>query len=149
MLDKDISGKVIGSRLKELRETAGRSMEEECASLNRAYNLKIGKGMMSRWETGKSQPSNNFLCAYALHHNIDLNYLVGLSDIKKPLCEDCSQLPQGEYLILAEFRRLNPTGQSVAIEQVKTLAKQAALRTDTIEPAADSLDKKEAVSSSA
>ena len=149
MLDKDISGKVIGSRLKELRETAGRSMEEECASLNRAYNLKIGKGMMSRWETGKSQPSNNFLCAYALHHNIDLNYLVGLSDIKKPLCEDCSQLPHGEYLILTEFRRLNPVWQSVAIGQIKTLTKQAALLADTAEQVADSLDKKEAVSSSA
>lgn len=149
MLDKNISSKVIGSRLKELRETAGRSMEEECASLNRAYNLKIGKGMMSRWETGKSQPSNNFLCAYALHHNIDLNYLVGLSDVKKPLYEDCTQLPPSEYSILIEFRRLNPTGQSIAINQVKALTMQTALQADPPKSAVDSLDEKEAVSSSA
>lgn len=149
MLDKNISGKVIGSRLKELREAAGHSMEEECASLNSAYNLKIGKGMMSRWETGKSQPSNNFLCAYALHHNIDLNYLVGLSDVKKPLCEDCTQRPPSEHSILIEFRRLNPTGQSIAIDQVKTLTKQASLLAVPPESAVDSIDEKDAAKSSA
>lgn len=108
MLDNEVLSKTIGRRLKELRESAGYSMEEECENLNRSFGLKIGKGMMSRWETGKSQPTNIFLCAYALYHNIDLNYLVGLSDFKAPLN---SKLSSQENELLNSFQSLNNAGK--------------------------------------
>ena len=76
---------LIGNRLKKLRIESGFSMEEEALKLNQSFNLKITKSMMSRWETGAAQPTNIFLSAYAQYHNVDLNYLVGLTDIKRPL----------------------------------------------------------------
>ena len=78
---------ITGKRLKELREDKGLTMQEEADILNKQYNLQITRGMMSRWESGKAQPSNMFLAAYAKYHNVDLNYIAGLSDVKKPLIE--------------------------------------------------------------
>ena len=55
--------------------------------LNTLYDLTMTKGMMSRWENNLSEPSNRFLSAYARFFDIDLNYLVGLTDVKKSLSQ--------------------------------------------------------------
>ncbi len=78
---------IIGQRLKELRLNSDNTMDEEAAQLNQTFKLKITKSMMSRWESGQSQPSSVFLSAYAKYHNIDLNYIVGLTDVSSPLSQ--------------------------------------------------------------
>ena len=123
MLYTDDLSKLIGSRLKELRDDADASMEEECTALNRKFNLKIGKGMMSRWETGKAQPTNIFLCAYALHHNVDLNYLVGLSNEKKPFTavNENDNQTSAEAELISDFRKLNSVGKDKAQDYIRDL----------------------------
>ena len=135
MLNSDDLSKLIGSRLKELRDDSDASMEEECAALNQKFNLKIGKGMMSRWETGKSQPTNIFLCAYALHHNVDLNYLVGLSNERKPLIADNENNCQVnlETELIYNFRLLNSAGQNIVIGTVIGLVNNENYRADSNE----------------
>lgn len=72
-------------KIKKLRTDNNLSMEELCEKLNKSYNLKITKSMVSRWENGQTSPNNTYLAAYAKYFNIDLNYLAGLIDTPKPL----------------------------------------------------------------
>lgn len=81
-MDRD---NITGKRLKELRLDIDNSMQEEADALNKSYNLQISRSMISRWESGKSEPSLVYLSAYAKYHNTDLNYILGLVDKKKPL----------------------------------------------------------------
>ena len=74
-----------GKKLKDLRNSKDLTMDALVEQLNKNYNLNITKSMMSRWENNLSEPSNKFIAAYAKFFNIDLNYLVGITDIKAPL----------------------------------------------------------------
>lgn len=74
-----------GKKLKDLRNSKDLTMDALIEQLNKNYNLNITKSMMSRWENNLSEPSNKFIAAYAKFFNIDLNYLVGITDIKAPL----------------------------------------------------------------
>lgn len=74
-----------GDRLKSLRLSKEYSMEKLAEELNEKYNLKITKSMMSRWESGKSEPTNIFAAAYARYFNVKLDYILGLIDEKESL----------------------------------------------------------------
>lgn len=114
---------ITGKRLKELRESAGLTMQEEADVLNKTFNLQITRGMMSRWESGKAQPSNIFLSAYARYHNMDLNYIIGLTDVKKNLEEKYTleevsienNINEREANLLEKFRAL-PEARKLKIE---------------------------------
>ena len=114
---------ITGKRLKELRESAGLTMQEEADVLNKTFNLQITRGMMSRWESGKAQTSNIFLSAYARYHNMDLNYIIGLTDVKKNLEEKYTleavsienNINERESNLLEKFRAL-PEARKLKIE---------------------------------
>jgi transcription regulator len=81
-----------GDRLKELRKPTGYpernlSMDDLCQKLSSKFNLKINKSMMSRWENGTAVPDNKHIVAYAKFFDIDMNYLIGLTNIKRKLSE--------------------------------------------------------------
>ena len=63
---------------------------------------------MSRWENNLSEPSNKFVAAYAKFFNIDLNYLVGLTDIKSPLYSENTNAYKSERDLMIEKYQLNP-----------------------------------------
>lgn len=96
--------------LKQLRLEKDLSMDELCEKLNKTYNLKITKSMISRWENGQASPNNSYLSAYARFFNIDLNYLVGLTDIRRPLDyinPELENLNKRETLQLKELMQQN------------------------------------------
>ncbi|WP_304179157.1 XRE family transcriptional regulator [Leptotrichia trevisanii] len=70
----------IGKRLKELRKNNKLSMDTLVEKLNKEYNLRITKSMVSRWENNLSEPSSKFVTAYAKFFNVDLNYLAGITN---------------------------------------------------------------------
>jgi len=74
-----------GERLKELRLSKDFTMDKLADELNAKYNLKITKSMMSRWESGKAEPTNIFATAYAKYFNVKLDYILGLINEKEPL----------------------------------------------------------------
>lgn len=74
-----------GERLKELRTSKDFTMDKLAEELNNKYGLKITKSMMSRWESGKAEPTNVFATAYAKYFNVKLDYILGLIDEKEPL----------------------------------------------------------------
>ncbi|PGH22455.1 hypothetical protein RN96_04775 [Fusobacterium polymorphum] len=74
-----------GERLKELRTSKDFTMDKLAEELNNKYGLRITKSMMSRWESGKAEPTNVFATAYAKYFNVKLDYILGLIDEKEPL----------------------------------------------------------------
>nr|WP_315047461.1 helix-turn-helix transcriptional regulator [uncultured Leptotrichia sp.] len=74
-----------GDKLKQLRIDKQLSMDALTDKLNSKFGLNITKSMMSRWENNLSEPSSKFVAAYAKYFNVDLNYLVGLTDDRRPL----------------------------------------------------------------
>lgn len=97
-----------GDKLKDLRIKSNLSMNSLIEKLNKKYDLNITKSMMSRWENNLSEPSNKFVAAYAKFFNIDLNYLVGLTDIKSPLYNENTDTYKSERDLMIEKYQLNP-----------------------------------------
>lgn len=89
MLEKNFK---YGDRLKDLRKPANdpskqMSMDELCEKFSEKYDLKVNKSMVSRWENGVAVPDNKHIVAYADYFDVDMNYLIGLTDIKRKLSE--------------------------------------------------------------
>lgn len=81
---------IIGKRLKELRKplnNSGISMDELCNIFKEKYNLNINKSMISRWENGTAIPDNRHIVAYAKYFDIDMNYLIGLTNVPRKISE--------------------------------------------------------------
>lgn len=81
---------LYGDRLKELRkpnEGDSLSMEELSDIFKQKYDLNVNKSMISRWETGVSVPDNKHIVAYAKYFDIDMNYLIGLTNVKRKLSD--------------------------------------------------------------
>lgn len=79
---------LYGDRIKELRkpkEGNSLSMDELCEIFKEKYGLNVNKSMISRWETGLSVPDNKHIVAYAKHFDVDMNYLIGLTNVKRKL----------------------------------------------------------------
>ena len=97
-----------GDKLKDLRIKSNLSMDSLIEKLNKKYDLNITKSMISRWENNLSEPSNKFVAAYAKFFNIDLNYLVGLTDIKSPLYSENTNACKSERDLMIEKYQLAP-----------------------------------------
>ena len=81
---------IIGKRLKELRKplnNTGISMDELCNIFKEKYNLNVNKSMISRWENGTAIPDNKHIVAYAKYFDIDMNYLIGMTNVPRKISE--------------------------------------------------------------
>lgn len=89
MLEKKFK---FGDRLKELRKPLNSpekhlSMDALCENFKKKYNLRVNKSMMSRWENGTAVPDNKHIVAYADYFDVDMNYLIGLTNVKRKLSD--------------------------------------------------------------
>lgn len=75
---------VIGKKLKGLRIDNGLSMDMLVSDINRLYDVKLNKGMVSRWENGENIPSLEYARCLVLYFNVSLDWLIGLTDKKTP-----------------------------------------------------------------
>ncbi|AYZ73443.1 XRE family transcriptional regulator [Fusobacterium necrophorum] len=81
---------LFGDRLKTLRkpkEGNSLSMDELSKIFKEKYDLSVNKSMISRWETGIAVPDNKHIVAYAKYFDIDMNYLIGLTNVKRNLSD--------------------------------------------------------------
>ncbi|MEC2288732.1 helix-turn-helix domain-containing protein [Bacillus velezensis] len=77
---------IFGERLKSLRDKKKQSINELVVDLNKKYETKISKSMISRYENGQSDPKMEMVRILADYFNVSSDYLVGISDIEiKPL----------------------------------------------------------------
>ena len=76
---------ITGNILKNLRLERKLTLDELANELNNRYSLKLNKGMISKWEAGKIEPRFEFIKCYADYFDVSIDYLLGLSEHRKPL----------------------------------------------------------------
>lgn len=68
-----------GKILKNLRELKQVSMDEMVVHL-KSFGVSPSKSMISRWESGKAEPSMEYARVLARYFNVSLDYLLGIDE---------------------------------------------------------------------
>lgn len=71
---------IIGMRIREERKNLKLTQEELAEKLNKKFDLKINKGMISKWENGREEPSLPNVRYLSSFFGVSMAYLVGDSD---------------------------------------------------------------------
>lgn len=123
----------LGNLLKELRIENQLTQEELANKLNGLYDIKLNKGMISKWESNKSEPRFEYVKYISKLYNVSLDYLLGLSKYKnkeEELAEHRNKMLQFnnqpnenfyENTLLNSFNKLNDEGKNEAIKRVEEL----------------------------
>ena len=69
---------IFGERLKELR------IERQVGQVELAKELGVSKGIISLWENGLREPKLLNLIALAKYYKTSTDYILGLTDERKP-----------------------------------------------------------------
>lgn len=77
--------KILGKRLKELRQDRQLTMDMVVYDVSNTYNIEFTKGNLSRWENGVNCPSLIYAAYLAKYYNVSLDYLIGNTDVKTPV----------------------------------------------------------------
>lgn len=78
--------KILGSRLKELRELKGLRQEDI------ANEFSYGKSTVSQWESGRNEPEYEILVKLAKYFNVTTDYLLGKTNSPHPMANS-TQIP--------------------------------------------------------
>lgn len=108
-----------GDRLKELR--GDKSMDELVDEFSKYANIKINKSMISRWENGLAVPDQKQIIAYAKHFNVDMNYLLGLVNVKSNLNDTVNVINSNELYEL--LKNIDKTRQDIILKIISKLTK--------------------------
>ena len=108
---------MIGSKLREIRETTGMNKKEFAQYLGLKYTT------YNNYETEAREPASDFLILISEKFDVSIDYLLGLKDESEIL--HSYQLKAGEYEYIKKYRSLDPFGQ----EHVNTVLEWEAART--------------------
>ncbi|MDU3677670.1 MAG: helix-turn-helix transcriptional regulator [Clostridium sp.] len=123
----------LGNLLKELRIENELTQEELANKLNELHDIKLNKGMISKWEANKSEPRFEYIKYMSKLYNVSLDYLLGLSkfknkeeelaDYKNRMNEFAENHNKNFYenKLLNIFNKLNDEGKNEAIKRVDEL----------------------------
>ena len=67
----------FGTILKQLRLNSSLTQEELATRLNKIYEIKLNKGMISKWEANKSEPSMKYIRIFSKFFNVTLDSWIG------------------------------------------------------------------------
>ena len=74
----------VKDRIKELRTERQITMDLLAYDMNNKYEININKGLISKWESGKNDPSLRHAAFLADYFDVSLDYLIGLTDVRTP-----------------------------------------------------------------
>lgn len=72
--------KSLGDTLKELRLEKDITLEQLANDLNNIYGTTLNKGMISKWESNKSEPRFEYARYLADYYKVTLDYLLGVEN---------------------------------------------------------------------
>lgn len=85
--------KLLGNRIKKQRIKQGYTLDSLAKKINNLYGSSINKGMISKWENSKEEPSLTNIVYLANTLNVDISYLVGSNNSNNTIKENnCDQL---------------------------------------------------------
>ena len=87
-------------RLRELRNQKGLDQKDIAILLN------IGKGTISNWEVGRTEPSIEYLTRLAKYFEVSIDYLIGNSN-EMGIIEIDSNLSNDEKELINLYRKLS------------------------------------------
>ncbi len=103
-------------KIKELRVEKGIDQQ------TLAQALKIGKGSISNWEVGRTEPSIDYILSLANYFEVSTDYLLGRSnDIG--VVQTNANLTQFENILLSVVNSLSRDDQFQVLGFAKSLAK--------------------------
>lgn len=83
----------LGSNIKELRTASNLTQAGLAQTINRRYDVKINKAMLSKWENNREVPHLLYVKYLALFFGVTLDYLLDLpSSSKAPISALMEQL---------------------------------------------------------
>ena len=96
----------IGARLKEVRKSAGFSLQEVAERLNRDYGSNINKGMISKYENGIHEPSAGTIQCLSNIFGVSASYLMCKTDVPNDevYCEESADTGH----MIKIYSRYNP-----------------------------------------
>lgn len=100
----------LGSNIKELRHSTKLTQDELAGIINRRYDVKINKAMLSKWENDKEVPNLMSVKCLALFFGVTLDYLLDLSTDE-----------QNPADILVIMNQLNDEGREKVLNYAKDL----------------------------
>lgn len=121
--------RILGDILKELRSEKKITLEELSNELNNIYDISINKGMISKWEGNKSEPTFKYIKLFSEYYKVSVDYLLGLSERRnsqeivynKPTLIKENIISIKESKLVNIFNKLNETGKKEAIKRVSEL----------------------------
>lgn len=108
----------FGNRLRALRTEKGLSQ------MDFSKQIRISKSSVNMYERGEREPSFETLEAIADYFNVDMDYLLGKSDVvrKSPVFPAVTTaFSNAELALVQDFRALNTEGQQKLLEYVADL----------------------------
>ncbi len=100
-----------GNRIRELREAKGMTQ------LRLSLELDVTQETVSAYETGKHLASVKTLIKMSEIFNASMDYIMGLSDIRKPM--KASNLNNDEVAVIGAFRKLNHIQKEKALSYME------------------------------
>lgn len=73
----------IGDRIKQLRQEKGLTQDALALSVNSMFESSINKGMVSKWENNKEQPSIENIRNLSMFFNCSVDHIINISSDKK------------------------------------------------------------------
>lgn len=75
---------IFSERIKELRQEKQLTMDMVVYDVEKKFNVVITKSHLSRWESGRTEPTIKYAALLAKYYGVSLDYLIGVTDHRAP-----------------------------------------------------------------
>ena len=125
---------IFSNNLKWLRNLKGLTLDELSKCVNKQFDVSINKGMLSKWENEKGEPSLQYAIILANFFNVTVDFLIGVNS-KNEIGYSSIE----EKQLLDNYNKLNDLGKKEANKRVSELTEISKYILDTKK---DTLDTK-------
>ena len=117
---------IFSNNLKWLRNLKGLTLDELSKCVNEQFDVSINKGMLSKWENEKGEPSLQYAIILANFFNVTVDFLIGVNS-KNEIGYSSIE----EKQLLDNYNKLNELGKKEANKRVSELTEISKYTLDT------------------
>lgn len=114
--------KIVGQRIKSLRNEYGITQDLLATGIFLTNDVRVSKGMISNWESGRYEPSLYYVQEIARYFGVSLDYLIGLTDEKEPFRDTSADYSDRSARLVA--KRLTDPRLTDALEKYFELTEE-------------------------